>query len=347
MWFNLDLSRVAACKQPHMLLPSRGIAIGTIIYAPRDTRIIVVKYSWSHSPIPSHMSVTCPAATRQRPCAGTTDMHAHPSSILSWITIEQDGHAALEFEELSLTHPRAWLVGPISELPSADKRIHSPISTEPLRIVSSLLCSSYSSSVAGKEEKSNLAAKWWSWGSGERRYATMNSISNRGTAGGGDESGRDLDGCGLRKPLLAMNTGSWYRMSSRQSSIAPGASSMAVLRDSHVSAFLCTLIVALGPIQFGFTSGFSSPTQDAMIADLKLSISEVILQIRSYACFFILDSAFLLIWNIVGPLQFSVFGSLSNVGAMVGAIASGQMAEYIGRKGVRYFAHFLLCFGSY
>ncbi|KAL0360671.1 UNVERIFIED_CONTAM: Sugar transporter ERD6-like 6 [Sesamum radiatum] len=108
------------------------------------------------------------------------------------------------------------------------------------------------------------------------------------------------DGRGdLRKPFL--HTGSWYRMGSRQSSIM---GSSQVIRDSSISVLACVLIVALGPIQFGFTSGYSSPTQSALSKDLDLTVS-----------------------------QFSLFGSLSNVGAMVGAIASGQISEYIGRKG--------------
>ncbi|XP_041009326.1 sugar transporter ERD6-like 6 isoform X2 [Juglans microcarpa x Juglans regia] len=104
----------------------------------------------------------------------------------------------------------------------------------------------------------------------------------------------------LKKPFL--QTGSWYRMGSRQSSIM--GSSSQIIRDGSISVMLCVLIVALGPIQFGFTCGYSSPTQDEIVEDLGLSVSE-----------------------------FSIFGSLSNVGAMVGAIASGQIAEYIGRKG--------------
>ncbi|XVE69873.1 hypothetical protein DITRI_Ditri10aG0026600 [Diplodiscus trichospermus] len=108
------------------------------------------------------------------------------------------------------------------------------------------------------------------------------------------------DGRDLRKPFL--HTGSWYRMGSRTGSSMLGSSQ--VIRDSSISVLACVLIVALGPIQFGFTSGYSSPTQSAIIKDLGLTVSE-----------------------------FSLFGSLSNVGAMVGAIASGQIAEYIGRKG--------------
>ncbi|KAJ9172779.1 hypothetical protein P3X46_015987 [Hevea brasiliensis] len=113
-------------------------------------------------------------------------------------------------------------------------------------------------------------------------------------------SSREETEDGLRKPFL--HTGSWYRMSSRQSSMM--GSSTQFIRDGAVSVVFCVLIVALGPIQFGFTCGYSSPTQAEIISDLKLSISE-----------------------------FSLFGSLSNVGAMVGAIASGQISEYIGRKG--------------
>ncbi|KAK4778943.1 hypothetical protein SAY86_006471 [Trapa natans] len=110
-----------------------------------------------------------------------------------------------------------------------------------------------------------------------------------------NEEGRDL-----RKPLL--HTGSWYRMASRQSSLM--TASQMLIRESSISVVACVLIVALGPIQFGFTAGYSSPTQAAITEDLSLSVSE-----------------------------FSLFGSLSNVGAMIGAIASGQIAEYIGRKG--------------
>uniref|UniRef100_M4CVD7 Major facilitator superfamily (MFS) profile domain-containing protein n=1 Tax=Brassica campestris TaxID=3711 RepID=M4CVD7_BRACM len=103
----------------------------------------------------------------------------------------------------------------------------------------------------------------------------------------------------LRRPFI--HTGSWYRMGSRQSSMM---GSSQIIKDNSISVLACVLIVALGPIQFGFTCGYSSPTQAEITKDLGLTVSE-----------------------------YSVFGSLSTVGSIVGAIASGQIAEYIGRKG--------------
>lgn len=52
----------------------------------------------------------------------------------------------------------------------------------------------------------------------------------------------------LRRPFL--HTGSWYRMGSRQSSMLESSQA---IRDSSISVLACVLIVALGPIQFGFT----------------------------------------------------------------------------------------------
>ncbi|ONM32327.1 hypothetical protein ZEAMMB73_Zm00001d041062 [Zea mays] len=92
--------------------------------------------------------------------------------------------------------------------------------------------------------------------------------------GGGYECSSDHDG-GLHKPLLP-NSGRWYWTGSRQSSLnAAGTSSMVVPLKFHVSAFLCTLMVALCLIQFAFTSGYSSPTQDNVIRDLSLSVAAV------------------------------------------------------------------------
>ncbi|RDY11119.1 Sugar transporter ERD6-like 16, partial [Mucuna pruriens] len=67
---------------------------------------------------------------------------------------------------------------------------------------------------------------------------------------------------------------------------------------------LSTFVAVCGSFTFGTCVGYSAPTQAAIRADLNLSLAE-----------------------------FSMFGSLVTIGAMLGAITSGRITDFIGRKG--------------
>lgn len=110
----------------------------------------------------------------------------------------------------------------------------------------------------------------------------------------------------LQKPLLLKSEGSskprsshhgrhhhHHNLRSRRDAVLPNSG----------FAIFSTLVVALGPLSLGFALGFTSPTQVAIIRDLNFTIA-----------------------------QFSTFGSILNVGCMFGAIISGRLADYFGRK---------------
>ncbi|XVF62699.1 hypothetical protein PTKIN_Ptkin09bG0029300 [Pterospermum kingtungense] len=67
---------------------------------------------------------------------------------------------------------------------------------------------------------------------------------------------------------------------------------------------LSTFVAVCGSFEFGSCVGYSAPTQSAIRQDLNLSLPE-----------------------------FSTFGSILTIGAMLGAVTSGQIADLIGRKG--------------
>ncbi|XWS46759.1 hypothetical protein CRYUN_Cryun14cG0095500 [Craigia yunnanensis] len=68
--------------------------------------------------------------------------------------------------------------------------------------------------------------------------------------------------------------------------------------------YLSTFVAVSGSFEFGSCAGYSSPTQTAIRKDLSLTLAE-----------------------------YSVFGSILTFGAMIGAITSGPIADFIGRKG--------------
>ncbi|KAE9459077.1 hypothetical protein C3L33_09029, partial [Rhododendron williamsianum] len=79
---------------------------------------------------------------------------------------------------------------------------------------------------------------------------------------------------------------------------------------------LSTLVAVFGSYVFGSAVGYSSPAQSGIMDDLGLSVAE-----------------------------YSVFGSISTVGAMLGAVMSGKLADLFGRRGTMGFAEVFCIIG--
>lgn len=67
---------------------------------------------------------------------------------------------------------------------------------------------------------------------------------------------------------------------------------------------LSTFVAVCGSFEFGSCVGYSAPVQSAIREDLNFSLA-----------------------------QFSLFGSILTIGAMIGAVSSGRISDFLGRKG--------------
>lgn len=83
--------------------------------------------------------------------------------------------------------------------------------------------------------------------------------------------------------------------------------------------------------------GYSSPTQSGIMRDLNLGVAQVwtfvFLTFITPCCWWpSFDWLCLLTAKLFYPMQYSIFGSILTIGAMIGAVVSGRIADYAGRR---------------
>ncbi|KAJ0080356.1 hypothetical protein Patl1_22738 [Pistacia atlantica] len=88
--------------------------------------------------------------------------------------------------------------------------------------------------------------------------------------------------------------------------------------DSSVTSVvvLSTLVSICGSFAYGCTAGYSSPAESGIMEDLQLSVA-----------------------------AYSVFGSLTTVGGIIGSFMNGIIPDLIGRKGTMWLSELLCIFG--
>ncbi|TXG65651.1 hypothetical protein EZV62_006926 [Acer yangbiense] len=111
----------------------------------------------------------------------------------------------------------------------------------------------------------------------------------------------------------------------RESIIEEGDLSTSLLKESGggggsssatSGVVISTFVAVCGSYVFGSAVGYSSPAQSGITNDLGLSVAE-----------------------------YSLFGSILTIGAMIGAIMSGRIADYIGRRGTMGFSQIFCILG--
>ncbi|RDX92821.1 Sugar transporter ERD6-like 5, partial [Mucuna pruriens] len=86
--------------------------------------------------------------------------------------------------------------------------------------------------------------------------------------------------------------------------------------STPTTLILTTLVAVFGSYVFGSAIGYSSPTQSGIMRDLNLGVA-----------------------------QYSIFGSILTIGAMIGAVVSGRIADYAGRRVAMGFSEVFCIFG--
>ncbi|KAF5820500.1 putative major facilitator, sugar transporter, major facilitator superfamily [Helianthus annuus] len=88
-------------------------------------------------------------------------------------------------------------------------------------------------------------------------------------------------------------------------------------KENNYMVYLSTFVAVCGSFSFGTGVGYSSPSEAGIKKDLNLTIA-----------------------------QYSLFGSILTFGAMIGAVASGPMADFFGRKGAMRISS-IFCIGGW
>ncbi|KAI7732138.1 hypothetical protein M8C21_025333, partial [Ambrosia artemisiifolia] len=103
----------------------------------------------------------------------------------------------------------------------------------------------------------------------------------------------------------------------RQDARAPLIVQDETRKENHYMVYLSTFVAVCGSFSFGTGVGYSSPSEAGIKKDLNLTIA-----------------------------QYSLFGSILTFGAMIGAVTSGPMADFFGRKGAMRISSFF-CIGGW